>query len=202
MVQVVVINRVVLTASISCQNKSWINSSWESCISQTIKKIYLSSPWCILLLQREKKNSEKRGFSSFGGIKLARLNFFFIGGESVYNQLFYAKKKTFKVFVILNEVFESILGWKKKNKKFSTGVCDCHGFVRGRITDMKKNAGLNNHADTVVFLFCCDRTFWALGSMAIGCARISKAVVPWALDLRTRPFKVYGIPAGLRPDWM
>lgn len=57
-----------------------------------------------------KKNSEKRGFSSFGGIKLARLNFFFIGGESVYNQLFYAKKKTFKVFVILNEVFESILG--------------------------------------------------------------------------------------------
>lgn len=46
----------------------------------------------------KKKRSEKRGFSSFGGIKLARLNFFFIGGESVHNQLFYAKKENFQGF--------------------------------------------------------------------------------------------------------
>lgn len=118
MVQVVVINRVVLTASISCQNKSWINSSWESCISQTIKKIYLSSPWCILLLQREKKNSEKRGFSSFGGIKLARLNFFFIGGESVHNQLFYAKKENFQGFCNSERGFWVNFGIKKKIKSF------------------------------------------------------------------------------------
>lgn len=149
-----------------------------------------------------KKKSEKRGFSSFGGIKLARLNFFFIGGESVHNQLFYAKKENFQGFCNSERGFWVNFGIKKKIKSFLLAFVIVMDLSEGVSLIWKKNAGLNNHADTVAFLFCCDRTFWALGSMAIGCARISKAVVPWALDLRTRPFKVYGIPAGLRPDWM
>jgi len=59
---------------------------------------------------KKKKKAKNAGFRPLGALSLHGWISFLLVERAYTTNFFMQKKKTFKVFVILNEVFESILG--------------------------------------------------------------------------------------------